>query len=70
MIVRPMRPSDQQSVLDIYEEGLATRLATFETTVPTWEEWDAAYLKSPRFVATAEVMTGWAALSPVSSRSV
>jgi phosphinothricin acetyltransferase len=70
MIVRPMRPSDQQSVLDIYEEGLATKLATFETTVPTWEEWDVTYLRSPRFVATAGVMTGWAALSPASSRSV
>ena len=70
MIVRPMRPSDQQSVLDIYEEGLATRLATFETTVPTWEEWDVTHLKSPRFVATAGVVTGWAALSPVSSRPV
>ncbi len=70
MIVRPMSPADHQSVLDIYEQGLATGLATFETAVPTWEEWDKTHLNSPRLVATSEGVVGWAALSPASSRAV
>ena len=44
-------------------------LATFETEVPSWEEWDAAHLADHRLVADryGEVV-GWAALSPASTR--
>jgi L-amino acid N-acyltransferase YncA len=64
-----MRTEDWPTVKTIYEQGIATRLATFETEAPAWEAWDAAHLAGPRLVAEedGEVM-GWAALSPVSRR--
>jgi L-amino acid N-acyltransferase YncA len=53
----------------IYAAGVATRNATFETDVPSWEEWDARHLARPRLVAVeAGAVVGWAALSPVSAR--
>jgi L-amino acid N-acyltransferase YncA len=44
-------------------------LATFETEVPSWEEWDAGHLRHHRLVAEilGEVV-GFAALAQVSSR--
>lgn len=58
-------------VATVYAEGIATGSATFETSVPDWEDWDAAHLAAHRFVALAggEVV-GWAAVSPVSDRCV
>lgn len=55
----------------IYEEGIQSGNATFETKVPPWEEWDKAHLSSCRFVATSVgSVVGWAALSPVSGRCI
>ena len=57
-------------VAAIYEEGIRTRNATFETAVPAWPEWDAAHLDAPRLVAGDRGdVVGWAALTPYSSRS-
>jgi L-amino acid N-acyltransferase YncA len=69
MEIRAMRTDDWPAVKTIYEQGIATRLATFETEAPAWEAWDGAHLAGPRLVAEedGEVM-GWAALSPVSRR--
>ncbi len=59
-------------VRQIYLEGIATGNATFETQAPDWEKWDAGHLKDCRLVAQAgsEIILGWAALSPFSSREV
>jgi L-amino acid N-acyltransferase YncA len=66
-----MRRRDWPVVASIYEQGIQTRNATFETAVPTWIEWDAAHLKDHRLVATSgNEVVGWAALAPVSSRCV
>jgi L-amino acid N-acyltransferase YncA len=67
----PMTPEDWPAVRAIYIEGIATGNATFETTAPDWEKWDAAHIDSCRLVArlNGEVL-GWAALSAVSSRCV
>jgi len=55
----------------IYLEGIATGHATFQTEGKTWEEWDTGHLPTCRLVAIADsAVLGWAALSPVSSRSV
>jgi L-amino acid N-acyltransferase YncA len=64
-----MRPDDWPRVAAIFAEGIATGHATFETRVPSWEEWDAAHLVDLRFVAErgGEVV-GWIAASPVSKR--
>ena len=53
----------------IYEQGIATGNATFETDVPSWETWDAAHLAEHRFVAERDgCVAGWIALLPVSPR--
>jgi arsenite methyltransferase len=69
--IRPMRDEDWPAVRDIYEAGIATRNATFETEAPSWERWDASHLADHRLVSTdGDVVVGWAALSPVSDRCV
>ena len=66
-----MRDEDWPAVRDIYEAGIATGNATFETEAPSWERWDASHLADHRLVATdGDVVVGWAALSPVSDRCV
>jgi len=71
MQVRPLLPSDWPAVLAAYEEGLATGHATFETTPPTWDQWDAAHSLHARLVAISDTtVCGWAALTPVSRRKV
>ena len=65
-----MRSDDWPTVKAIYEQGIATRLATFETEAPAWEAWDAAHHPDLRLVAEEDgVVIGWAALSPVSRRA-
>src|SRR5262249_9168287 len=50
-MIRPMRPEDAGQVLAIYQAGLDTGQASFETTVPSWEEFDRARLPLHRHVA-------------------
>ncbi|REC79300.1 N-acetyltransferase [Chryseobacterium elymi] len=55
----------------IYKEGIETGHATFETSVPAWEDWDKSKLKHSRLAAIVnDIVVGWAALSPVSNRCV
>lgn len=69
-MIRPMNDSDAQVVLEIYQKGLDSRNATFETTVPLWKDWDRSHHKIGRFVyLDSESVIGWVALSPVSTRS-
>ena len=69
--VSPLTAADWPAVRAIYEEGIATRQATFETVAPDWAAWDAARLPFGRLVARrGRTVIGWAALSPVSSRAV
>ena len=71
MELAPLEPRHWDEVAAIYAEGIATRNATFETEVPTWERWDAAHLPEHRFVAVEDgAVLGWAALAPVSDRCV
>jgi L-amino acid N-acyltransferase YncA len=66
-----MRPEDWQHVYAIYSQGILTGNATFETNLPSWEDWDSAHLSDPRLVArSGDEVLGWAALSPVSNRKV
>jgi L-amino acid N-acyltransferase YncA len=70
--VRPLHPEHWPAVRDIYEAGIATGNATFETTAPEWSAWDSAHLTDHRLVALDETWTvlGWTALTPVSTRRV
>ncbi|HYM79522.1 MAG TPA: GNAT family N-acetyltransferase [Candidatus Dormibacteraeota bacterium] len=83
--IMPM-PAELWSVVrEIYREGIATGIATFETELPDWEKWDSSHRKDCRLVALDELyedkadrlipvselkVLGWAALTPVSSRRV
>jgi L-amino acid N-acyltransferase YncA/2-polyprenyl-3-methyl-5-hydroxy-6-metoxy-1,4-benzoquinol methylase len=72
-LIRPMRAADAAEVLAIYQSGLDSGQASFETTAPAWEAFDAAKLPLHRHVAidasTGQVL-GWAAASAVSDRCV
>ena len=66
-----MAPDDWTAVRDIYEAGIATGNATFETSAPSWSAWDSSHLPAHRMVASIDQsIVGWAALSPVSDRCV
>jgi phosphinothricin acetyltransferase len=69
--VDAMRAGDWPSVSAIYEEGLATRNASFETDLPGWPAWDEHHLPVCRLVARSDgQVLAWAALSAVSRRAV
>lgn len=68
---RPMADADLEAVRDIYEQGIATGHATFETRVPSAGELKTRWLPEHRWVAEAEgAVVGWAAAAPVSDRAV
>ena len=70
MELRPLQPEDWPAVRAIYEAGIATGDATFETTASDWPAWDAAHLADHRLVARDDDgrVVAWAALAPVSDR--
>jgi L-amino acid N-acyltransferase YncA len=71
MEIIPLLREHWPAVKAIYEAGLATGNASFQTSAPTWEEWDAAHLKHSRLVfLQGDQVKGWAALTPVSGRCV
>ncbi|GAK07454.1 GNAT family N-acetyltransferase [Geomicrobium sp. JCM 19038] len=69
MRIRDMVQSDYEHMQPIYQAGIDSLLATFETTVPSWSEWDEKHHNHSRCVAvTDERVVGFAALAPVSKR--
>nr|BFD88735.1 GNAT family N-acetyltransferase [Kitasatospora sp. Xyl93] len=65
-----MLPEHAEQVLAIYQAGIDDGDATFETTAPSWEAFDASRLPEHRLVAVdgdGRVL-GWAAVVPVSDR--
>ncbi|WP_435769494.1 helix-turn-helix domain-containing GNAT family N-acetyltransferase [Nocardioides sp. SYSU DS0651] len=69
VVTRPVVPDDMPQVLAIYEEGLATRNATFETEVPTAEQMQAKWLPGLAWVAEVDgEIAGWTAVMPTSTR--
>lgn len=69
--IRNMAPSDWDDVKAIYEDGIRSKNATFETSAGSWEKWNKGHLTEPRLVAEYNSgILGWAALSPVSGRCV
>lgn len=62
---------DWSVIFEIYKEGIDTGMATFETRLPTWGQWDASHFSSCRIKAMVKnSIAGWAALAPVSKREV
>lgn len=69
--IEAMTTAHAAEVLAIYQAGIDEGNATFETSAPTWEEFDAGRLGGHRFVAMAgPAVVGWTAASPVSDRCV
>jgi L-amino acid N-acyltransferase YncA len=69
--IRPFRADDWNAVRDIYEQGLLTRNATFETQVPDYETWIKKFHSYLIWVAVEhDQVVGWAGLQPVSVRKV
>ena len=69
MQIRNWQSPDQNTIIEIYQHGIDTGNATFETSVPPWKKIDEKYLKHSRLVAVDnEVVLGWAALTAVSQR--
>jgi L-amino acid N-acyltransferase YncA len=70
-LIEPMTTGDWNAVAKIYKEGIATGNATFQQTLPTWEEWDADHIKNCRLVFEIDnEIVGWAALTAISGRCV
>lgn len=71
MQIITMLPQHWEAVKKIYEEGIATGNATFQTTAPSWKEWNESHVANSRLVAIEnDEILGWAAITAVSGRCV
>lgn len=69
--IRYMDRQDWPDVAGIYQAGMDTNLATFETECPSWDEWDRVRAKECRLVAVlGDRVVGWASIMPTSERCV
>jgi len=71
LAIEPMTDADGPAVLEIYRQGIALGVATFETVVPEWRGWAASHRRDCRFVARVDGrVVGWTAVARYSSRDV
>jgi len=69
--IKPLIKNHWNSVSKIYAEGVATGLATFETEIPSWENWNKKQIPSCRLIASIQnEIVGYAVLSKFSERDV
>ena len=69
--IEQMKATEWEQVRSIYLEGIAAGNSTFETEAPSWEKWDEGHHQFARLVMRdGDKVLGWAALSPVSKRTV
>ncbi|GLV95117.1 MULTISPECIES: GNAT family N-acetyltransferase [Streptomyces] len=68
--IAPLAEAHADEVLAIYQAGIDEGNATFETTAPTWQVFEAGKLPEHRFAAVGEdgKVLGWIAASAVSDR--
>ena len=70
-IIEKMMNADWKQVAKIYLEGINTGMATFQRSVPTFEDWNNSHISSCRLVVRlGENVLGWGVLSKTSSRCV
>jgi L-amino acid N-acyltransferase YncA len=71
MEIRKLIDKHWDQVKIIYQKGIDTGNATFQTSARSWEDWDNSHLASCRITMQQDgKVIGWAALTPVSSRCV
>ena len=59
-----MLPHHWEDVKRIYEDGITTGNATFQTAASGWEEWNSSHLQTCRLVAVEkDRLLGWVALT-------
>lgn len=69
--ISKMKKEHWPVVKEIYQLGIDTGIATFESTAPEMHVWNEKFLKKCRLVAIYDYkVIGWAALQPVSKREV
>lgn len=70
LVIAPLTEAHADEVLAIYQAGIDERNATFQTTAPTWRDFDAGKPPGHRFVALDEggKVLGWVAATRVSDR--
>ena len=70
-MIRSLEKKDIPDVLKIYQLGIDTGIATFETIAPSVEEWNKKYHPDLRYIYEEnEKILGWVSITPVSSREV
>ena len=71
VIIRQFAKNDFLAVQNIYQQGIDTGNATFQTKAKNWQQWNSSMLNCCRLVAVQrEQVLGWAGLSTVSNREV
>lgn len=66
-----LEKEDIPDVLKIYQLGIDTGIATFESKAPSIKEWDKKYHPYLRYVYEEnKKILGWVSITPVSSREV
>ena len=70
-MIREMCETDWKRVAEIYEQGLSSGTATFNTECPSYTDWNNSHIKERRYVyEESDKVVGWIAISPTSSRCV
>ncbi|HEY3250470.1 MAG TPA: N-acetyltransferase, partial [Ignavibacteria bacterium] len=60
--IRKLEEKDYDAVKDIYQQGIETKNATFEKSVPDWKDWNKNHLDVCRFIAVMDgKVVGWIA---------
>lgn len=71
LIIRPVQPNDWPAIAAIYQQGIDTGVATFETQAPAPDKMAAKYMAAPKLVVEQDgQVVGYALLSAVSDRCV
>ena len=71
MKIESLEKKHYPSVSKIYTEGLATGIASFETNILDWEDWNQKFIIQCRYAASVDnEVVAWCALSEVSKRDV
>ena len=70
-MIRFLEKKDIPDVLTIYQLGIDTGIATFETRAPSSDQWDQKFHLQLRYVFEENKnILGWVSITPVSSRDV
>ena len=67
--IREMLDTDWPNVSRIYQQGMDSDIATFETLCPSWEAFNSSHTMNCRYVAICDNnVIAWIALSLISER--